>query len=300
MRETKVLEAQILIPDADALPEFLAIGNITRDVQGDSFFSGGSSLYSAYTARAMGVSSAIISSVGNDFYRKDVFKNIRLHLSYGRSMTIFRNVYTDVGRQQYVISLAKNIAVEHIPDEWKTAGLVHICPVFGEVDARILDFFKRAVVCVTPQGWMRGKLLFGKVVHKQWKHAEKILNRTNILILSEEDIRGFEDDLEFFKKLVGIVVLTLGSGGSILYFHGKEHHFPAYPTSEVDPTGAGDVFASAFLIHYGKYRDPYLASKFATCAASFSVEAVALYGIKERNFVADRLRNYNRFYSPPS
>jgi sugar/nucleoside kinase (ribokinase family) len=42
----------------------------------------------------------------------------------------------------------------------------------------------------------------------------------------------------------------------------------------VDPTGAGDVFAAAFLLHYHETEDPLAAAAFATCAASCVVEGV--------------------------
>jgi sugar/nucleoside kinase (ribokinase family) len=57
---------------------------------------------------------------------------------------------------------------------------------------------------------------------------------------------------------------------------------------EVDPTGAGDVFAAAFLVALRERRPVPLASRFATAAASLSVEGPGLTAIASRAAVERR------------
>ena len=64
---------------------------------------------------------------------------------------------------------------------------------------------------------------------------------------------------------------------------------PPVAAREVDPTGAGDVFAAAYLIAYHESRDPVYAATYASCAASFAVEAPGMEGIPTRAQVASRL-----------
>ena len=55
---------------------------------------------------------------------------------------------------------------------------------------------------------------------------------------------------EAFAKLKGLVpscVVTDGPNGAFVRFGGEEHHVPAYPCEPKDLTGAGDMFAGAFL-----------------------------------------------------
>jgi sugar/nucleoside kinase (ribokinase family) len=55
---------------------------------------------------------------------------------------------------------------------------------------------------------------------------------------------------EAFAKLKGIVpacVVTDGPNGAFVRFGGEEHHVPAFPCEPKDLTGAGDMFAGAFL-----------------------------------------------------
>ncbi|MFL5694535.1 MAG: PfkB family carbohydrate kinase, partial [Ktedonobacteraceae bacterium] len=56
-----------------------------------------------------------------------------------------------------------------------------------------------------------------------------------------------------------------------------------------DPTGAGDVFAAAFLCYLYKHNDPRAAVEFANCVASFSVEQVGIMGIPTMNMVKQKM-----------
>jgi sugar/nucleoside kinase (ribokinase family) len=60
----------------------------------------------------------------------------------------------------------------------------------------------------------------------------------------------------------------------------------------VDPTGAGDVFAAAFLVRYRETGDPFASALFASCAASLSVEAPGLEGVPTRARVEERFRQF--------
>ncbi len=79
------------------------------------------------------------------------------------------------------------------------------------------------------------------------------LRKADILKFSQEEINLFsnkKDIIEALKELVSpsqIVVVTLGSKGSILYHNEKATHVDTYPVKPVDTTGAGDAFYSYFL-----------------------------------------------------
>jgi sugar/nucleoside kinase (ribokinase family) len=55
--------------------------------------------------------------------------------------------------------------------------------------------------------------------------------------------------------------------------------------TEVDPTGAGDIFAAAFFTRLHATRDPWEAGRFATHLAAFSVTRRGLEGIPNRDEV---------------
>ena len=64
-------------------------------------------------------------------------------------------------------------------------------------------------------------------------------------------------------SLVATGVLTVGREGAIVYHEGRQQRVPAYAVEEVDPTGAGDVFATAYLIRLHETGDVIEAARFA-------------------------------------
>jgi sugar/nucleoside kinase (ribokinase family) len=69
-------------------------------------------------------------------------------------------------------------------------------------------------------------------------------------------------------------------------------HVPAVPVREVDANGAGDVFATAFLIRYHETRSAVRAAQFAASVASYHVEQVGTDGIPTRAMAEARFREF--------
>ena len=67
--------------------------------------------------------------------------------------------------------------------------------------------------------------------------------------------------------------LTFAERGAILFVNGERYNIPAAPATEVEPTGAGDVFAAAFLVRYNLTGDPFEAASYAAAAGALTVEA---------------------------
>jgi sugar/nucleoside kinase (ribokinase family) len=89
--------------------------------------------------------------------------------------------------------------------------------------------------------------------------------------------------------LTRISVLTKGPKGCVVFANGIEKHVPGFPAREVDPTGAGDVFAGAFLVRLQETGDPFEAARFANATASFCVEGPGITTIPTRAQVEERL-----------
>jgi sugar/nucleoside kinase (ribokinase family) len=70
---------------------------------------------------------------------------------------------------------------------------------------------------------------------------------------------------------------------------------PSLPTEEIDPTGAGDVFAAAFLVRYHETGNPLEAAAFGACAAACVVEGLGLTTLGDRHEIARRLARRERF-----
>ena len=75
---------------------------------------------------------------------------------------------------------------------------------------------------------------------------------------------------------------------------GAIERFPGYPASEVDPTGAGDVFAATFLCALVATDDPAEAMDQANRVAALSVEGVSTSAIPTPAEVAARYPAHTR------
>jgi len=287
--------------------DYVAVGHFTHDVTPQGPIIGGAASYSSITVRNLGFRARVVTAVGKDF-RKDnpLLDCIDVNHRISDSTTTFHNIYTPGGhRQQYLLGVADKIYAEHIPSAWRAAEIAYLCPVADEVDASVVNCFPSALIGATPQGWMRRWDEKGKVgvrgalgvqdscrVHpKKWESAAEILPHVDVLVLSEEDIAAFPEELERFIELTKIVILTKGKNGAVLYTGGEIIESPAYPTNEVDPTGAGDVFAAAFLVKYRETHDILKTLDFAHCVASFAVEAKGTKGIPTMAQVMQRYKH---------
>jgi sugar/nucleoside kinase (ribokinase family) len=85
-----------------------------------------------------------------------------------------------------------------------------------------------------------------------------ILRAAQILTLSEEEANVLGE------VAVPEVVVTLGSRGSIVHAGGEEHRVEVEAVPNVDPTGAGDAFAVAYLAARSEGVEPPAAARRAS------------------------------------
>ena len=152
------------------------------------------------------------------------------------------------------------------------ADVVMLAPVYQEVSTSLAGRFPGALLGIAPQGWLRRTSAEGRVEATDWYDAEA-LERADVVVVSEMDLTGGRIPDRWLDH-EGIFVLTRGRRGAVMRYEGRWYDIPAYPAREVDPTGAGDVFAAAFLIRYFESSDAFAAGLFASCAASLQVEGV--------------------------
>jgi sugar/nucleoside kinase (ribokinase family) len=146
--------------------------------------------------------------------------------------------------------------------------------VLGETPEAFVHAFPRALLGVTPQGWMRslGSKLPSVVTYRRWDPSPQCLSRIDALILSIEDIEGDESLARAYARHCNLVVVTRGAQGATLFQKSEPYHVAAFPAHEHDPTGAGDVFAAALLVRLYETDNPFEAAHFASGAAARSVE----------------------------
>ncbi|MEI2774041.1 MAG: PfkB family carbohydrate kinase [Candidatus Competibacter sp.] len=156
-------------------------------------------------------------------------------------------------------------------------------PICDEVSFDFLDFFaaQTTLTCACPQGWMR-----------QWDENKKVspkpipdwlaLAKADIISMSEADVAGDWDLINHIATIANILLVTQGVNGAVVFEKGQRRHFPSLPVEELDPTGAGDIFAAAFLLNYAEGKDLQKAVHFAHLAAGLSIQGSGMGSVPGR------------------
>lgn len=258
--------------------EYLAIGHAAHDLTADGARLGGTVAYSALTARALGMKVGIVTAVGKET-PLDALDGISVISIESPHSTTFENIYTDHGRVQYLRAQASKIDFDSVPASWRSASIIHLGPIANEMDSSLPDNFSPSLLGVTPQGWMRRWDSDGRVSRSEWANSESVLQKANAVVISREDVNGDNELIEQMAHQTRMLVVTEGAEGCVLHWNGDRRRFRAPEVDEVDATGAGDIFATAFFIRLFNTRDPWEAARFATLIASHSVTRVGLDGI---------------------
>lgn len=269
--------------------DFLIIGHIVRDVVPNGYVPGGTATYMGITARNLGRKPGIVTRLAPDFVLPEVLQGIEVHRVDSAQTTTFHNIYHDGHRRQFLLARADDIQPEDVPAAWRQSPIVHLGPLARELDARFVRLFPGSLVGVTPQGWLREWDETKRIRMRPWAEAAEILPHVDVLVLSEEDLNGDTALMDDYARMTRIAVMTQGPKGCTVFTNGTARHVPGFPAREVDPTGAGDVFAGAFLIRLQETGNLIQAARFANATASFCVQAPGITGIPTRAQVEERL-----------
>jgi sugar/nucleoside kinase (ribokinase family) len=164
-----------------------------------------------------------------------------------------------------------------IPTPYRENDIVFLANIDPDLQLQVLQQLAnpKLVVLDTMNFWISGKR----------SALEKVIARTHILILNDQEIRqltGATSLIQGGRMILemgpNVVVVKKGEHGAIMI--GQKSYFaaPAYPVVRVvDPTGAGDSFAGGFvgyLARCGRFTDKEIrkAMIYGTVIASFIVE----------------------------
>jgi len=226
--------------------------------------SGGSVANSIIAFSQLGGDGAFIGCLGDDryglFYAQEFDE---LHIEIGQPIIVGEATGTcivvltpDAERtMRTCLAVSSHLAAKHVDakriekSEWLfIEGYVFANPATGQtaikeaVRIAKANGVKIAITCseaFIPQ-------VFGEPLREALQH-------TDLLFANESEacsITGAANALEAFKKLKDIVpaaVVTDGPRGAHLRYQGTEAHVPSFACEPRDLTGAGDMFAGAYL-----------------------------------------------------
>lgn len=277
-------------------PDFVAIGHLTLDLADTRQTPGGSALYAGLLASRLGLRVGLLTSVGPTFPLDTLPSEIQVVNVPATETTTFEHHGRTTSRRLRLVHRARALVEAELPDEWRSVPLVHLCPVAGEVDPAFAHAFDESVLGVGPQGWLRAWRQDGIVTRRSWDAASVVLRRAQALFLSQDDVAD-EREVRGWFDLVPVGCVTRGAAGATLFVNGEPYVVSGYPARVVDPTGAGDVFAAAFLIHYQRTQDAWEAAGFASAAGSLAVEGAGIAGVPDLAALDARWAAYRERFS---
>jgi sugar/nucleoside kinase (ribokinase family) len=280
----------VTAPDEPA-PRILIAGHVTWDLRDGRQVLGGSVAYGALAARRLGWRAGVLTSAGPDFEPERDLAGVEVFVSPSGATTRFRNVYHEDGtRRQELVARAAPIELSVLPEEWRAPQALLLAGVAGELGPGLARAFEAEVVGVAAQGFLREFDPDGLVTARAtWPGAGRDLEGAHVLFLSEHDMPDAERHARELLSVVPVVALTRGWRGLRLFTREGVHEVASLPRAEIDPTGAGDVFAAAFLLRYHEAADLTAAAAFAACAASCAVEGVGVSSLGDREEVQRRM-----------
>ncbi|MGC8872957.1 MAG: PfkB family carbohydrate kinase [Chloroflexia bacterium] len=261
--------------------ELLIIGHIARDLLEDGGYrAGGTALYAAVTATRLGWRATVWTSAATP---PPAFPGVRVICLPSAHDTTFWNRYRGGHREQTLLSRASPLTPDSFPPS--PASVVLLGPIAQEVPPSWVEHFPRAIVGACLQGWLRAWDATGHVRWTPWRDAARWLPCFDAAFLSLEDLGGQRARVRALASCAHLLVLTEGAQGATLFQEGRPLPVPAFPVAEVDPTGAGDVFAAAFLIRYAEGATPFQAARFAAATAALSVQGPGVEAVPDRSAV---------------
>jgi sugar/nucleoside kinase (ribokinase family) len=226
--------------------------------------SGGSVANSTIACSQLGGRAAFIGCVGDDRYGlfyKTEFDDLAIDIGnpviVGEPTGTCLSIVTpDAERtMRTCLAVSSNLADRHVDaerirkSEWLfVEGYVLANPATGQGAVR--EAIKQAKAHGTKVALTCSEAFIVDVFADAFRAA---LAQTDLLFCNATEakaVTGTADAAGAFAKLRDIVpaaVVTDGPNGAFVRFGGAEAHVPAYPCEPKDLTGAGDMFAGAFL-----------------------------------------------------
>jgi 1D-myo-inositol 3-kinase len=274
-----------LIPSKQ--PEYLCIGHLTIDKTPEGDKIGGTAAYASLTAKAMGLCTALYTTFTQQQLPSE-FSQIHSKVQVETSMMTFENIYHEEKRTQHLLHTCNSLQLSGIPSQWSDTSIIHFGPIFHDIAPQSVSHFPNAFIGMTPQGWLR--TLNGQIVRpKPWDWLRDYLPHADAVVISVEDVGYDEDAIRTMASISSILAVTEGFYGARIYHEGTVHRCHAPELTEIDPTGAGDIFATIFFIMLQKGTSPQLAGQIATKLASFSVLRRGLDSIPTEGEIAHTL-----------
>jgi len=246
---------------------FLKTGNFSGP-----YASGAPAIFIDQVAK-LNVPSTILSAVGDDDFGKMCLQrlkndgvdigNVKVVSDVSTGVAFVR--YNDDGSRNFIFHI-KNAACGRVGRddldsiEWKDMGVFHIMgsSIFNKemfsIHKKVIKMIPDdCIISLDPN--IRPEILGSDPELKDF--IIELFSKSEILFVTEEELEfltdttGLDESLTAcFAKGVHTVIVKRGKEGASVYTKEQSINAPPIAVEEVDPTGAGDTFAGAFIAGY--------------------------------------------------
>ncbi len=264
--------------------DYLVIGHLTVDQHPHGNRSGGTVRYGASVAPKLGARIGVVTSAHPEIdVNAWIGSGAACALKPADDTTTFRNEYEPGGRRQSLTKVAGRVGISDAPSHWRNARIIHLAPLVREIDPEeVLLCPEDSLRCATIQGWLRTWDPEGSVRPSTHPRLSAHFGHFDAIVVSDEDLNSLECTRRELLSAARLIAVTNGPAGADLWSNGRHlGHVNALPVRVVDPTGAGDVFATAFFLQLATGQDPLPAARYASCAASLSTQGVGIEAVAD-------------------
>ncbi len=246
------------------------------------FPSGAPAIFASVAAR-LGEHSALCSVVGDDPFGVLLRRRLEtdgvdvsgLRTDRGATTACSFVSYDERGERTFVFHVAHAAAgclrEDDLADLPERASWMHVSGATIALSQAMADVVDVAVARVKRSG---GRISLDPNVraeaggHGVAQRIARLASEADVLLPSEGEL----EVLRLTEDAAPVVCTTLGAGGARVRWRGGSDAVSAVEAREVDPTGAGDTFAAAFVVASLAGAGPVEAAREAVWVAAASVE----------------------------
>ncbi|HLQ99817.1 MAG TPA: PfkB family carbohydrate kinase [Sphingobacterium sp.] len=249
---------------------------------------GGAGTYASISASYMYNKVKLVGVVGEDFGEENLnlFKQRKINtegvevVKGGKSFFWSGKYHNDMNTRDTLIT-ELNVLAEFdpkIPTSYQDCEYLLLANLTPQVQLRALERMAhrpKLTVMDTMNFWIDTAL----------DDLKEIISKVDVIAINDSEARQLTDEYSLVKAAEKIqkmgpdyVVIKKGEHGALLFGEGRVFSAPALPLAEVfDPTGAGDVFAGAFIGYLAhvqslSFNNMKNATIYGSALASFCVE----------------------------
>jgi 1D-myo-inositol 3-kinase len=238
-------------------------------------------------AEALGADVTLVTGVPDDYDRRQL-AGLRVVPVAAMSCPRYENTYLPSGEREQRL-YDDGAPLDGV--DWASLGrpdIVIVAPAFHEfshppkLDSRVRG--------ISLQGALRERLADDRIRARRdaISAARQIARAGDLAFLSDEDTAQPDRLARALARTGVTVVVTHAERGASLHHGSQVHLFPAYSATVVEPTGAGDCFATAFTVRFHESGSLEEAMRFALVAGSLAVEGEGVAGIPNRAAIERR------------